>query len=118
MALNKINTIPYDFTTPGLATAGDGSSTLTVLAESGDIIGTIFDTLNKKVSFSTGGTTVPLAPQYEYAYDFATDGGAIGAIVLRGAKLPANFVVEDARWNPTVAFTSGGAAQISLGTRS
>jgi hypothetical protein len=31
-----------------------------------------------------------------YRYDFATDGGAVGAIPLRGDKLPSGAVVVDA----------------------
>jgi hypothetical protein len=47
-------------------------------------------------------------------YDFATDGGAVGAITLRGDEIPADCVVIDARVVVTTAVTSGGAATVSL----
>jgi hypothetical protein len=47
-------------------------------------------------------------------YDFATDGGAVGAITLRGGEIPTNAVVIDARVDVTTAVTSGGAATVSL----
>lgn len=47
-------------------------------------------------------------------YDFATDGGAVSAITLRGDEIPASCVVIDARVDVTTAVTSGGAATVSL----
>lgn len=47
-------------------------------------------------------------------YDFATDGGAQGAITLRGDEIPLRSVVVDARVDVTTAVTSGGAATVSL----
>lgn len=76
--------------------------------------------------FSQNGTVGAAAFQHlfsflkltEYYYDFATDGGAVGTITLRGPQLPATAVVCGGRWFPTTAFTSGGSATISLGTAS
>ncbi len=48
-------------------------------------------------------------------YDFATDGGAVGAIALRGDKIPAGALVLRAIVKVATATTSGGAATVSLG---
>ena len=57
-----------------------------------------------------GGRKIAVA-----SYDFAVDGGAVGAITLRGDSLPAGAVILDAYLKVTTAPTSGGAATISLG---
>jgi len=50
-------------------------------------------------------------------YDFAVDGGTIGAITLATtATLPDNAVIVGATLNSTTAATSGGAATIAVGT--
>ena len=49
-------------------------------------------------------------------YDFATDGGAVGAINLRGDKLPAGAVIVNSLIDVVTPVTSGGAATVSLGT--
>lgn len=48
-------------------------------------------------------------------YDFATDAGAIGAINLRGDKLPSGAVVVSSYVKVDTIVTSGGAATVSLG---
>lgn len=53
-----------------------------------------------------------------YYYNFATDGGAVGTITLRGPVLPADAVVVGGRAIITTAFTSGGSATLTLGTAS
>lgn len=50
-----------------------------------------------------------------WLYDFATDGGASGAITLRGDEIPAGSLVIDARIDVTTLAASGGAATVSLG---
>lgn len=47
-------------------------------------------------------------------YDFATDGGAIGDITLRGDTLPAGAIVVDALISVDSAVTSGGAATLAI----
>jgi hypothetical protein len=47
-------------------------------------------------------------------YDFATDGGAVSTITLRGDEIPTNCVVIDARIDITTALTSGGAPTVRL----
>lgn len=49
-------------------------------------------------------------------YDFATDGGAVGAINLRGDKLPAGALIISAHLRVATPVTSGGAATVSIGT--
>jgi len=48
-------------------------------------------------------------------YDFATDGGAVGAKNLRGDALPSGAVVVSSYVKVETAVTSGGAATVSLG---
>lgn len=48
-------------------------------------------------------------------YDFATDGGAQGAINLRGDMLPSGARVLATYIDVTTIVTSGGAATVSLG---
>lgn len=50
-------------------------------------------------------------------YDFATDGGTIGTINLRGGKLPNNAIVTNAWYEVTTTFTTAGsdAGTIALG---
>lgn len=50
-------------------------------------------------------------------YDFATDGGAVGAINLRGDQLPSGAVVLSTVIKVDTAVTSGGAATVSLGVQ-
>ena len=56
-------------------------------------------------------------------YDFAVDGGAVGAITLRaapgdaqGAVLPAGSVITGGYIEVDTPFTSGGAATVSVGS--
>jgi hypothetical protein len=48
-------------------------------------------------------------------YDFATDGGAVGAINLRGDKIPVGARVLATYIDVTTIVTSGGSATVSLG---
>ena len=48
-------------------------------------------------------------------YDFATDGGAVGTIALRGDKIPSGARVLSTIIDVTTVVTSGGAATVSLG---
>ncbi len=47
-------------------------------------------------------------------YDFAVDGGAVGAITLRGDQIPAGAIVVDAYAKVTTPVTSGGAATLAV----
>lgn len=49
-------------------------------------------------------------------YDFATDGGAVSTITLRGDTIPSGATITDALLNVTTVLTSGGAATVSLGS--
>ena len=54
-------------------------------------------------------------PARAYAeYSFATDGGAVGDIVLRGDLIPSGAVVTDALLVVDTALTSGGAATVAV----
>jgi hypothetical protein len=49
-------------------------------------------------------------------YDFATDGGAVGTINLRGDKLPAGAVVVDSLINVKTKPESAGEATVQVGS--
>lgn len=48
-------------------------------------------------------------------YDFAVDGGAVGAITLRGDSVPSGAIIIDVLIHVDTALTSGGGATVSLG---
>lgn len=51
-------------------------------------------------------------------YDFAVDGGAVGAITpATSDTVPANAIIVGGTINSTTAVTSSGAATVSVGTR-
>ena len=47
-------------------------------------------------------------------YDFATDGGAVGDITLRGDTIPSGAICIDALIQVDTALTSSGAATVAL----
>ena len=47
-------------------------------------------------------------------YSFATDGGAVGDITLRGDAIPSGAIVTDVLIHVDTALTSGGAATVAL----
>lgn len=49
-----------------------------------------------------------------FEYDFAVDGGAVGAITLRGPSIPAGTVVVGATLDVTTTVTGGAGATVSL----
>jgi hypothetical protein len=51
-------------------------------------------------------------------YDFATDGGAVGDITLRGDTIPSGAVIVDSLLHVETALTSGGAATVAIKTES
>jgi hypothetical protein len=113
----KKNTLPYDFVTSGVTGISDpDGGSVQDLVSGGTEIATVLNTNNNSLAVSHAGITQTYLPAFQYFYDFAVDGGAVGNIVLRGPKLPANFRITHTIWEPTTLFTSGGSAQISLGT--
>lgn len=49
-------------------------------------------------------------------YSFATDGGAVGDITLRGDSIPSGAVIVDAYIKVGTVLTSGGAATVAIKT--
>lgn len=47
-------------------------------------------------------------------YDFATEGGAVGDITLRGDAIPSGAIVVDALLHVDTVLTSGGAATVAI----
>lgn len=47
-------------------------------------------------------------------YNFATDGGAVGDITLRGDAIPSGAIITDVLIHVDTALTSGGAATVAL----
>lgn len=78
-------------------------------------------TLNQGVrgTYSVGRSDTVGLPKYARAYyDFATDAGAVGAINLRGDKIPSGAVVTSSYLKVDTIVASGGAATVSLGVES
>lgn len=67
----------------------------------------------------SGGKVIEGAYQRQgsarHSYSFATDGGAVGTITLRGQPIPSGAVVTGGYIDVSVVPTSGGAATISAG---
>lgn len=111
------NTIPYDFTADSArAVYGADLDSVSTASAGGETIAFALNTNNNSLSVCHNGITSSFSQAYQYYYDATVDSKAVGNVVLRGAPLPKNFVVTNAIWAVTTAFTSGGAAQISLGT--
>lgn len=47
-------------------------------------------------------------------YSFATDGGAVGDITLRGDSLPSGAIITEALLHVDTILTSGGAATVAI----
>lgn len=69
-------------------------------------------TSQSKVGLNQAGQPVENAIVAEYS--FATDGGAVGDITLRGDTLPSGAHVTDVLILTETAITSGGAATVAL----
>ena len=115
MALQKVNTTPYDFKASEQGDLTGDSSSLKTIAAAGEKIAFGVDTTNHIVAASTGGNVHQLGKRGQWYYDFDTDGGAVGAITLRGPKLPVGAVVTGGYIYNTTAMTSDGSATVSLG---
>lgn len=113
-SITKKNSIPYDFTTDGQAGLTATSGGIKSVADSGELLAMGYDTANKMVGISHGGDTIQLKKQAQWFYDFATDGGAVGDVTLRGPKLPEGAIVTDGYIYNTTAGASGGAATIAF----
>lgn len=76
-------------------------------------------TLNQSTrgTYSVGRSDAVGLPKYARAYyDFATDAGAVGAINLRGDKLPSGAVIVSSYIKVDTLVTGGAGATVSLGT--
>lgn len=108
---------------PALSTPEQNTAANVTVA---DALGLITDSTSAETSFAEafgnlGGGTSRQFKVYQFWYDFATHGGAQGAITLtkRGGAvaqaLPDNFVPIHVAMEQELAFTSGGAATVKLG---
>jgi|DEB0MinimDraft_3_1074331.scaffolds.fasta_scaffold00025_24 hypothetical protein len=113
-SITKKNSIPYDFTTDGQAGLTATSGGIKSVGLSGELIATGLDTANKTPAISHGGDVLELGLRGKWYYDFATDGGAIGDVTLRGPKLPLGAVVTGGYIYNTTAMTSGGSATVAI----
>lgn len=93
----------------------DGEIAMMSLAKKNQILPVLNTTTGEKFS-AYNGAVYPESGIYSYSYDFATDGGAVGNIVLNGPKLQGPIDIIDGYYDVTRAITSDGSAQISLGT--
>ncbi len=110
---SKINTQPYDFIVSGLAAV---AAVETTLASGSEKMVKVFDDLNKKSYTGYNGYLIPDDGVWEYSWDVARNGTAIGNHTLTGPTLPPGFSINHANWIPRVAIGSTGSAQISFGT--
>lgn len=84
-------------------------------AHATDVI-TGYDLNGNVIATAYNGIVQAMQPIYVYKYNFATDGGAVGAITLKGVgKVAAkNAITKGQLWWST-AGTSGGSATLSFG---
>ena len=61
-----------------------------------------------------GGLSRGFRKQAVGFYSFATDGGAVGDITLRGDTIPSGAVIVDAVLKVSTVLTSGGAATVAI----
>lgn len=115
MTLQRKNTFPYDYTSAGTASITGASSSLKTVAQDGEKVAFGFDSNNKHLAVAHAGDVVELGCRGKWYYDFATDGGAVGTVTLRGPKLPAGAVITKAYSYYTTAATSGGSATVAYG---
>ena len=118
MTLQRTNTFPYTFKATEQGDITGTSDSIDSIGNGGDKVVTGFDTTNAIVGVSTGGLTVELGKRGYWYYDFATDGGAVGTVTLRGPKLPTGAVITKAYSYYTTAATSGGSATVAYGVES
>lgn len=116
--LTKLNALPYDFITPGITGVNATTGSLVQTSSSGDKLLMAYDTANKVLMVGHGGTALTYNPSLIYKYNFAVEGGAVGAITLRGPVIPANFVITEVQYYVNTAITSGGSATVSIGAAS
>lgn len=64
---------------------------------------------------SYNGVTSTLKQSLAIHYDFATDGGAVGTIQLRGAVLPANAIITNAWVEVTTGFLPTTTSTFAIG---
>lgn len=117
MAANLINAKPYDFISTGTSDITRSTESVDSKCEFNDtILGIAYNKTGKSVSVAHDGDIVSLGCRGKWYYDYATDGGAIGAITLRGPKLPAGAVITRAFYRVLTTLTSAtDAATGSLG---
>ena len=72
-------------------------------------MGIIEGTRRAGVGLAGGGTKTAVG-----LYSFATDGGAVGDITLRGDTIPSGAIITDVLIHVDTALTSGGAATVAL----
>lgn len=116
MALNKLNDQLFtgsDIT--DITGAEDSLESLGVGAPQFGLLG--FNTAaSSDLYYSFNGTTSGLKRTLTLHHDFATDGGLIGTVTLRGGSMPDNAVVDNAWYDVTTTYTSAtDAATIGLG---
>jgi len=80
-----------------------------------DIVAVGANAANGTPITSYNGVTATLKQSLAIHYNFATDGGAIGTIQLRGGVLPANAVITNAWVEVTTAFLPTTTSTFAIG---
>ncbi len=61
-----------------------------------------------------GGQGIGFVKHALFRYSFATEGGAVGDITLRGTAIPSGAIIKDALILIDTPLTSGGSATVAL----
>lgn len=116
MTLSRKNTFPYDYTSAGTTSITGATESLVTASGSGELLAMAYNTNNNALYVGYNGIVTSLANKGYAYYDFATDGGAIGTITLRGTKLPKGARITRAWYEVQTTFTSAtDAATIAIG---
>lgn len=95
---------------------GASDSLLTLSQQNANYILTGADAVTGNLYTANNGDVRQISNSLTLYHDFATDGGAIGTIALRGGSLPDNAIICNAWYEVVTTYTSAtDAATIALG---
>ena len=116
MALNNLKKLMKSMS--GVTDAYDIANTASTLETVSEalpeyVVGGV-NTATGDIYEANNGEVAVLSKKLKLSYDFATDGGAIGDVTLRGGALPKNAVVTGGYIYNHTAMTSGGSATVAI----
>jgi len=107
-----------DFTSSDITDVTSATDSIDSRSESAPnfLLQAVNEAASSDLYYAFNGTVSGLKRRLTLHYDFATDGGAIGTVTLRGGALPDNAIIDRAWYEVTTTFTSAtDAATIGLG---